>query len=90
MRPFTDLEAFPKAEFQLVCKHLGGIEAMILELALTDLSRGKAKLPGVGRCFWLADARRVEIEIVHGGGWIASTSKEPDPDAPPAGSFPKG
>jgi hypothetical protein len=87
--PFTNLEPIGRSEWGMVVRQLGMVQAIVLCLADVDLTRGKAKT-AQGRCVWLKDGRRVSVDSLPGGGWIASTGKEPDPDAPAAGTFAVG
>jgi len=59
-----------------------GFGAMILDLHLTDYSRGSMRSGERTRCFWLTDGRRVDISMGMDGGVIASVTHEPDPNIP--------
>ena len=59
---------------------VGLMQASVLELGSMD-RRFEGKLDG-GKCVWLKDGRRVEFVLVPGGGYVASTSKETDPEWP--------
>jgi hypothetical protein len=86
MADFTDLEPVTRSELQMVAGNLGMIPAMVCNLGKADLTRGKAKIAN-GRCLWTTDGRRIDITM-NGGAMIAGVSKEADPLAPPAGTFP--
>jgi hypothetical protein len=60
---------------------LGAVQCLVLDLAKMDL-RFEGSLDGGGKCVWLTDGRRCEFEISPDGGWLAATSKAPDPAWP--------
>lgn len=59
-----------------------GLGAIILDLHKTDYSRGSMQTSATSKCFWLTDGRRVDISMVHGGGFVCSITKEPDENIP--------
>ncbi len=58
-----------------------GVGRLLLDLHLTDYSRGALQVSPQEKAFWLTDGRRVTCST-GGGAVIASVSKEPDPDRP--------
>lgn len=60
----------------------GNIAAMICGLNEVDLSMGRGILEGSSRCLWTTKGHRITIDLVTGGGCIASKSRTPDPDRP--------
>ena len=68
-------------EVDLVRRTLGPVQCMVLGLGHVDVSFGQARLGPSEKCIWLEDGRRVTISLVEGGGYIASVSTEPDPEA---------
>lgn len=65
----------------MIARNLG-LGAVILDLRLTDYSRGCIQKDQLTKSFWLTDGRRVDISAVPSGGIIASITNEADPEKP--------
>ena len=70
-----------QATVDMVRSTLGFLNCTILGLSRIDLSYGQATTGPSEKCIWLDNGHRVTIAIAEGGGYIASVSKEPDPEA---------
>jgi len=65
------------SEIAMIARNIG-LGALVLDLHLTDYSRGSTLVEEGARCFWLTDGRQVRISISNDGSVIASTTREPD------------
>ena len=80
MNEAREREPITKAIVTMIANNLG-LGAIILDLHLTDYSRGAMQVGDHEKCFWLTDGRRVDISM-GAGGFIASITREPDPNIP--------
>lgn len=69
-----------KANINMIAGSMG-IGSMLLDLHMTDYSRGAMQTGEHEKSFWLIDGRKVTISMA-GGGFIASVTQVPDPDIP--------
>lgn len=74
-------EPLTRATVDMLARHLGPIQAMVLGLADADLSRGTGVLSGDSKCIWTKDGRRITF-WAGSGAFGASCTREPDPRAP--------
>jgi hypothetical protein len=77
-------EPLTQANLDMLFRTLRPIEAMVIRLGDTDLSRGAGVLSGNRKCVWTKDAHRITFTMISGGGFLSSLSKEPDLTAPEA------
>ncbi len=77
-----ELESIDRKTLQSIAKAIGSVSAMVCRLPETDISRGCGVLGPKSKCLWTKDGHRITFEMIQGGGFIASCSKVPDPEAP--------
>jgi hypothetical protein len=61
---------------RMIAKALG-LGSFVLELHLTDYTRGSMRMKN-GQCFWLTDGRRVELTKGTDGVFIGTVTNQPD------------
>ena len=80
MQNVGEREPITKDNISMIARTLG-FGSMILNLHLTDYSRGAVQKSNHEKCFWLTDGRRVDISMKY-GTIVASMTNEPDENIP--------
>lgn len=60
---------------------LSPLASMLIDLDKVDLSLGRGVGEGTRRCLWTKEGHRIDISVEY-GTFIASQTKEPDPNRP--------
>jgi len=76
-----DRSSLDQRTVSMLVNALGYLQAAVLELGSVDITYGQAQLGSMSKCIWLADGRRVTVEMSPDGGLCAGVSKDPDPEA---------
>jgi hypothetical protein len=74
-------EPLTQATLDMLFRTLRPIEAMVVRLGDTDLSKGAGVLADKRKCVWTKDGHRITFDMLGGHGIMASLSNEPDPEA---------
>jgi len=59
-----------------------GLGAWVVELRNVDLKRGRSNISKDEVWMWTKKGHKITLMVCSDGGFIASQSKEPDPDRP--------
>lgn len=80
MRALREHSAAKPGMRKILVGGMTSLQAAVLRLHTLD-DRYEGTLVDGGRCVWLTDGRRIELQTV-GTGFVANLSKEPDPAYP--------
>lgn len=80
---FDPIEKFETIDADMVAKiarMLGSVGAIVAGMPDVNCDAGAGVVRRDRKCLWTNSGHRVTIEAFADGGWIASKSKEPDPE----------
>jgi len=79
--PIQSFEPLTKLQFGVIKMTVRPIEAMVVGLGDTDISKGAGVIDGQTKCVWRKDRKRITLSH-KSDVFIMSVSNDPDPSCP--------